>query len=43
MVEKAIVDSLFVIAVFVTFMLLLRQHRTRAREKRIEKIIERIR
>jgi hypothetical protein len=42
MLAKAIVDSLFVIADFVTFMFLLRQHRTRARGKRIEKIFERI-
>ena len=43
MFAKAILDSLFVIALFAVAMLLLREYRTRAREKRIRKITERIR
>ena len=42
MFAKAIVDSLFVIVLFTAVMLLLREYRTGAREKRIRKITERI-
>ena len=43
MLVKAIVYSLFVIALFAAVMLCLREYRTKAREKRIQKITERIR
>jgi len=43
MSAKAVIDSLFVIAMFVAVMVALRQHQARTREKRIQRITERIR